>query len=85
MNVKDRIFGKGDDGITEDKWQEMVEKGIVDEKMNVLHIPPDECRKIDGATLVNNPDGSSICVLRVFKKPGDENTVVVKKLRLAEE
>jgi len=77
----------GSAGITEEAYEHLIGEGVIERGMEesgqTLHIPREECEKIPGAVVVDEyAEGQSVCLMRVFQRPDNPDTAVVKKLKL---
>ena len=82
---------KGDNGsagITEEAYEHLIDAGVIEkagmeESGKTLHIPREECERMPGATVVDEyGEGQAVCLIRVYQRPDDPDTAIVKKLKL---
>jgi len=75
-----RTDGEEKVALPPDQFDKLMSSGIVEEEGLELNIPEDECRRMPWAEVVGGA-----CLIRYFKRPGDPNSVEVKKLKIRED
>ena len=84
-------------GITQNQFDNMIREGVItapqsvpvqdriEETGRTLYIPPSECNKIPGASVIVGEDGNPMCLIRVYQNARDPDSAIVKKLRIMED